>query len=250
MSPLIQKFLDQSRTEKIGTVIQVGTRVSSGYELIRTIFNGLIFCLLGIFVFLFFNKWIGLGLILMGVVIPIAKYKNRKKEMSLLYRTVTPLDISQINTDGEEVKSIIVGVMGVGIGAMTITLGGGGELKRPENTIILTNKNIWFIYIPLQGTGIVTETAGDSATAFDFMFGKSDLQNKVNEIYDKTGIRGLIATSASNYAVALADLQSVELDALKQVLFTTINGQKFKYGIWKEEDRQRLLSLNPSSTGI
>jgi hypothetical protein len=244
----IKNFLNQNRSDQIYKVEQLGTNISTGYSLFKAVQGAIGFVIFGLF-FIIFVKiyWLGLLSIIVGVALPFLSYANRKREMASLATSQAKAEATQTPTTAvvvpadETVVDHVAGVMATGMRAATLVIGSAGARSAPENCIILTNKNIWFVYVPLPGANVITEHT-DMAGA-DWLLAQKDIESKFQSLFSEGGLSALVNTNVKNFSIPLNELNQVSFSMMGNIVFTNMGGKEFTYGVRQAEDRERLKQL-------
>jgi hypothetical protein len=203
----IKDFLKQDRSGQIYQAEKTVANVRSAYGIFRSFIGGVVFFALGLFFFLIAKiTLIGLGLMLFGILIPFLSIWNRSREMSALKGAYTPAPVQAAVPADEVIIDHIAGVSATGMYAATFVLGGGGAMRAPQNCIVLTNKNVWFIYVPMPGGDVITEHT--NVAEMNAMFSKADVEAGFQKLVSQGGLGALIGTHPTNSSIALSDLKT------------------------------------------
>ncbi len=243
----IGDFLSKQRSVQTYQIEKTVTNVSSAYSVYKSFFGAVLGVAIGLFFFFVGGvKLIGAGIVLVSILIPVGTIWNRRRMMNAFNNSRTGVSTTTAVNNSvaldETIVDYVAGVMATGMRAGTLTIGGAGLLKAPENAIVLTDKNIWFIYIPVPG-GDAAIGEGLGVQQLNWMFSYNDLQNKFKKILNTGGLQALVNTHPTNFSIPLNNLAKVETNMMGNLVFIDKQGKKYPYGVRKSEDKEKLKSL-------
>lgn len=234
-------FFGKNRSEQIFAADKLVQNVSTVYNIFNSIIVGIGFVVLGI---MFYRTAgipiIGILLIVAGIGFPVLALRQRRQVMSALSGNVAaPVTNPIVVPQDETVVGYVSGVMAVGLKAATLVIGAAGPMAAPENAIVRTNKNVWFVYVPLPGSDVFA--GGGNMAMYNFMLAQKDIESGLNTLLAQ-GLSALVNTSKKNFGLPLTLLKSVNFNMMKNVVFTDVNGNKYTYGV-PTEGQERVREL-------
>lgn len=140
----------------------------------------------------------------------------------------------------EKVISYIAGIMNAG-GFTDWSILGKGKMFHPETTMIITNKRLLLIAVPLPGAGQVIGTTNISI--WQLILARKDIEKKLKEMLSSMSLRQIMNSNEKNYAINLADIKKVKLTIFKKLIIITRSGKKYKYYIRDKNDQKRVKEI-------
>ena len=242
---------EKTGAEKIATGIQTAATGVAIFSLVRLIILDIIIIGAIIFFILKGLPWyfgaIGIAFMILITVLQVIQIK-RVSTARLTPKPLIPALPSTIVSKnleaetGEKVIDYIAGIMRVGILPEGKIYGkewlGKGEIKFPENTLILTNRRVAFIKLPIAGTGQII--AGTDISMWQWMTAKKDIENKLKEMMASQTLQEILTCSDKNFAVKLEDIKEVKLSNISQgISFISQDGKKYNYSVRDKKDFER-----------
>lgn len=119
---------------------------------------------------------------------------------------------------------------------------GTGKMKNPENAIILTNKRIIMLTVPMSGSGKSIE--GMDITLVQNLFLQKEIKRKLDEIISKKSIEKILSTTP-NFFINLDEIQKIKINTFlgRGIKITTKSGKKYAYSIRSKEDINQLKKI-------
>ncbi|MBR9682695.1 MAG: hypothetical protein GOV02_03385 [Candidatus Aenigmarchaeota archaeon] len=175
-----------------------------------------------------------MGALLLGIFTSYSEFKN----MSSVYICVLP---------NEKITDYIAGIMRsfnirgrhrLGYSA----LGRGRVLSSNENAMIITNKSIYLIHVPLAGSNLIL--AGTDISMLEFMAAKKDIEKKIKNMIKKISLQEILDATSSDFVIRIDDIESIKIGKLsKNLIFMMKDNSQHSYGIRDEKDRERARRL-------
>jgi len=112
---------------------------------------------------------------------------------------------------------------------------GTGEMKNPENSIIITNKRIILLTVPMSGSGKSIE--GVDITLVQNLFLQKEIKRKLDEIVSTKSIENILSI-LPNFFINLNEIQKIKINTFwgRGIKITTKSGKKYEYSIRSKED--------------
>jgi len=155
-----------------------------------------------------------------------------------------PHETSKIGVDvnaNEKITGIIAGILktGFGIRSNFSFFKAQVNINNPENAIILTDKHIHFIWIPIFGTD--QNINGVDLGVFDFVAQRKVILGKLNQMIATMTLPQILQSDDRNFSLLLSNIQKVtSSDFQHKITFITNDNQKYSYSIRDSEDYQKL----------
>lgn len=152
--------------------------------------------------------------------------------------------LEKINlTPEEKVVTTVAGIIGTfAIGAPLIrskSLLGVGEILHPENSIVVTERHVLFIYVPLSGGDKIVSDV--DIGLFDWLLAKKDAESKLNEMLSSMSLEQIYQGHPKNFGISLDNIAKIKFSNWRRnVTFITKDDKKYSYGIRAKEDYTKL----------
>lgn len=187
-------------------------------------------------------KGIGIAIIAIAAGIVIIQLIELWRAYSFAYgkTKVKKNEVEVIAVDPDEVLvDYAAGIMRYGLSSGSYSVLGTGENLTPENSLLVTNKNIWAVTVPLEGAGQVI--SGTDISQWQWMAMQDEIENKLKEMMGMMSLENLIRSSGKHILIRREDIKSFKsADVSQGVIFIMKNGKKYKYSIRKKEDFKRI----------
>jgi hypothetical protein len=206
-----------------------------------------VFCLIIGVVLLIFAPWqvtvpvmLVLGVIFLLQVLTIKRVSA--VEMDPAKRLVARGIESQVvvGTD-ETILSMATGIEHTGWRSESL---GVCEIKYPHNAVIVTDKNLFLLFVPLPGADVTVE--GTDMGRYYFTFGKKKIEAKLQEMLSTMSLEQIVNSDQRNMVFPRTDLQPLktpwEFGFLKctTLKFAAKSGEKHAYFF---RDRNELMNI-------
>lgn len=236
MKETFKNIKDSSfESKKITNTIKTGGSFVNLASLTKGAFGSVIFIL----VFVYFMSWglppvIGISFITFIVLLNVIGlfYTKRVIETNtdVEVRTKDRIDLYT----NEQINLIIGGIMRTGLGIRGYEILGRGKNLTPENAMIITNKRVYFVTVPVAGAE--TMVSGTDIGMWQWVLSSKDIKNKLDDMVEKGELSNLLNSSDANYFV---DLDNSEISAgtnLTQKICFKANSKKICYSIRDKSD--------------
>ena len=199
--------------------------------------------------------YIGLGIILVVVGGAVLSIVVKKRQLAALsgsgsspkYAPPSALPAIRPAPD-EKIVAAIGGILRTGKGLRDVQVLGAGAIRHPENAMVVTDKNIFLLYIPLPGADVAT---GDvDMGQIDWFAASGEITAKLNAALASAPLDSTVGSDPRNYGLSLADLANVKFtDWERKISFVMKDGREYSYGIREKNDYENLKSIfnQPSS---
>jgi hypothetical protein len=235
-----------SRAETIAKLTKTGSTVSSSYGIVRALPFTIIAILLGIFLLYMHVAWyIGALCIFFGVLWMTVQIVRTKRIASVDISS-HPLEVkenpkAEIDKD-EKVKDYIAGIMRTDFKVRSYEVLGAGSVIMSENAMIITDRHILMITVPLPGAEKVVD--GTDLSMWQWLAAKKDIESKLKEMISDMPVNEIAQTNPKNYALELTDIKKVGTPRFQQTLaFTTMDNKKYSYSIRDKADYEKAKSI-------
>ncbi|SDN28569.1 hypothetical protein [Acetanaerobacterium elongatum] len=115
---------------------------------------------------------------------------------------------------------------------------GAPKVIAPENALIITNKAIWALTVPLQGVDKII--GGTDMGKWQWMSAYEDIINGLNRMVSSLPFEEVLKQGRAKRLMKLEELQSAKaLPYTYAISFARADGKKFGYSIRLQEDFER-----------
>lgn len=112
---------------------------------------------------------------------------------------------------------------------------GVGKVKSPENAIIVTNKRIIFIVVPIFGGNNLLD--GVDFNMYNFMLNPKKLKEKGQELIASTTPDQIVNLDKNNFDLDINDINEIKAKTkFRQYILFKTNKENYKYSIRNKED--------------
>lgn len=229
----------ETGAEKLAENIKKVGVVSGTYRLLKGIgFSAFLIVLAFFFMYVCapWYVWATMVFITVGIVIMevISLKKIRAVDLALLMNPV-PGNIQL--EPGEELVDTIPAVMQYGKIRSAVALG-TGKVLTPENALIITNRAIWALTVPLPG--VDTVVSGTDIGKWQWMTSYLDIIDMLQELVATLPLDEVLKQGRANRLMRLEELKNAKtLPFTYAISLTRTDGKKFGYSIRVKEDYQR-----------
>jgi len=142
----------------------------------------------------------------------------------------------------ERVVDYVAGIMRAGFRLRVGPYFGTTKIKYPENAMIITDKRILLVFIPLKGAGhIVGET---DVSMWQFLLAKKDIENILKKMISEKSPNKIISSYEKNYAFNRDEIERVKITPFfSKIKFFMKNGEKYSYSLRDKKDLEKLKEL-------
>ena len=227
----------------IGKITKEGATASSQAGLLKTIEIAGIIIILFIFLILVGLPWY-IGVIFIAIAIGMVGLgflKVKRIESIKLQNQVKQTQPIQ-NYQGEKIINSIAGIMRTGVGSGSTSVLGVGEVSHPENAMVITNKRILLIFVPIAGADKIID--GADINVWQWLLAKKDIENKLRNMLNSMAIVDILRSDRRNFSIDYNNIERVKFGNIsKSIEIITKDGKKFKYSIRDKKDFEKAKTL-------
>ncbi|RLJ08231.1 MAG: hypothetical protein DRP12_00975 [Candidatus Aenigmatarchaeota archaeon] len=238
-----------SRAKTIARIAKIGAVTSSIFGLIRSIF--LIIVMSIVLFFLFLSGLPGfiiipfIAFIIFAIFFFVLEIVRTKR--------ITSVKIAEINFHpayeqanvvyaGEEIIDYIAGIMRSGRSLYGYEVLGVGKVLAPENAMIITNKRIIFIVVPLPGAEKII--GGTIIPMWQWLLAKKDIESKLKEMISTMPIENIIRSHPKNFWIDYGKIKEIKFGRFsKTIKIIRHDGEKLKYAIREKKDFEKAKAI-------
>lgn len=141
----------------------------------------------------------------------------------------------------EKIIDYIAGIMNAK-GATSYSFLGKGKVFHPETAMIITNKRLLLIVIPLPGAGEVI--GNTNISLWQLMFAKKDIEAKLKKMISKMTLQQILNSNPKNYSIDISNISKAKISFFtKTLILTTQDNHTYKYSIRDNKDREKIKNL-------
>lgn len=135
---------------------------------------------------------------------------------------------------GEAVAHVIPAVMRYLVARSTEYMG-AGKVHHPENALIVTNKAVWALTVPLAGVDKVV--SGQDIGKLQWMLSYKDISDKLQEMLTSLSLEEVFSQGRAKRLMGLEELREAKTRPLSQdIRLVRSDGKTFRYSIRVKED--------------
>lgn len=140
----------------------------------------------------------------------------------------------------EKIIDYIAGIMKVGgSGIRGYEVLGAGKVITSENAMIITDKRILFITVPMPGAETIV--AGFDIPAWQWLAAKKDIESKTKEMINSKSLEDILRSNSKNFYVGYNEIEKVKFGRFSRVIeIIKIDKKKLKYMIRDKNDFEKL----------
>lgn len=113
------------------------------------------------------------------------------------------------------------------------------DASHRANAMIITDRRILFIMVPLPGAGQMIE--GADISMWQWLAARKDIENKLKEMLDNMSAQRILDSDQSNFALNFFDVREVKIRKFfGAVKFITKENKKYQYSIRDKKDLEKL----------
>ena len=142
----------------------------------------------------------------------------------------------------EKVIGYIAGIMRTGFHLRGTSVLSVGKVYTPENAMIITNKRIIFITVPLPGAGKII--ANVDISMWQWLLAKKDIENKLKEMIESMPIEEILQSDPKNFFIPYDEIQKIKFGRIsRSIKIIKKDGKKLSYSIRDKNDFAKAKSL-------
>lgn len=231
------------KAEKTASIIRKTALAGSFLKLGKSLGMAAFLVVLAVaFIYLGVPWYFGAVIILLAVAIVGVEIMSVKRAaaVKLDAREEAPSEAASATAElepGEHLVEVIPAVMQYGK-TRSVTVMGTGQVLTPENALIVTNKSLWALTVPLAGADKVV--AGTDIGKWQFMTAWQNITDKLQEMLNSLPLEEVLKQGRAKRLLKLEELQAVKTIPFTFALsFVTVDGRKYGYSVRVKEDYER-----------
>ena len=191
----------------------------------------------GILIYLGLPWYIGITFMILISAILSLGIIITKRILSAKLSNPTPKK-SVIAYPNEKIITYIAGIMRTGFGIRGKSILGVGEIYNSENAMIITNKRILLITVPVPGAETTIE--GIDIPMWQWLLAKKDIKNKTKEMIKSMSIADILRSNRKNFFIDYNDIKTIKFGNIsRSIKIIRKDGKKFEYAIRDKRDFER-----------
>ncbi len=230
---------EKSRADRLATTVQQVGVAGGLFRLVKTI--GLAIFLLGLAVFLLYIGlpwYLAAGLIVIAAGIVVFNVIVLKRTAAVDLHAPYEPDAGEVEPEPDEILvESIPAVMQYGK-TRSVAVLGTGKVLLPENALLITNKAIWALTVPLAGVDQVV--ADTDIGQWQWMSAYRDIINGLQEMTSTLPLPELLKQGRAKRLMEWKEIKDAKtLPFTQAISLTRTDGKKFGYAIRLKEDYLR-----------
>lgn len=142
----------------------------------------------------------------------------------------------------EKVADCIAGITRAGWGVHSVEVLGAGENKMPENAMLITNKQVIFIVVPVLGADKII--AGADISESQWLYSKKKIEENLREIVATVPLEQIIKSHHRNFALPLSEIKVQFGSGLfKNNISFLCGSKKYNYSLRDMKDIERTKTI-------
>ncbi|MDO8459990.1 MAG: hypothetical protein Q7S74_02685 [Nanoarchaeota archaeon] len=118
---------------------------------------------------------------------------------------------------------------------------GVGAIADIENTVIITDKRILFIAVPVYGEGM--SLGGQDISGWQSILNKKGIENKGLDMIKSMTPQQILKSNSANFEIPFEYIKEVKFGWFGTVKIIDIEGRKYQYTLRKEDRNKLKLAL-------
>ncbi|PKM93466.1 MAG: hypothetical protein CVU84_15905 [Firmicutes bacterium HGW-Firmicutes-1] len=231
----------ENKAETFTNTVKTVGIVKSGVGIVKSVIGLIFICLISIFIIkIGVPMWFPIGLIafmILFLILQILEY-IRAKSVVTHFSSDEDGKIAVCIDSDEILRDYIAGIWRYGKGAGSYGVLGVGKNMTPENSLLITNKNIFAITVPLEGAGVVA--AGTDISKWQWLNMQKEIEGLLKEMLDTMTLENLINSCVNCIQIPKHTVKNIKMsDISNGVSIVTIDKKKYSYSIREKEDYAR-----------
>lgn len=197
-----------------------------------------------------FSKTISIAIFLVFFSLAIFEAITLKRIASVKTRPIYKSKDKKIMIDPrEKIIKYFTGIMRYGSGSGSYSFFGTGRNIAPENSLIFTDKNIWAVVVPIEGSGKVI--SGTDISKWQWIAMQEDIEKILSKKVSTMKFKDLIENCLDYIKIPFNNINKITLsDISNGFTITTKDGDKYSYSVRNKKDYKDLKDLlNPLIRG-
>jgi len=197
-----------------------------------------------------FSKTISIAIFLVFFSLAIFEAITLKRIASVKTRPIYKSKDKKIMIDPrEKIIKYFTGIMRYGSGSGSYSFFGIGRNIAPENSLIFTDKNIWAVVVPIEGSGKVI--SGTDISKWQWIAMQKDIEKILSKKVSTMKFKDLIENCLDYIKIPFNNINKITLsDISNGFTITTKDRDKYSYSVRNKKDYKDLKDLlNPLIMG-
>lgn len=229
----------ETRADKLATAVQRVGVVGGLFRLVKTL--GLAVLLLGLavfFLYIGFPWYVGAGMIVIAAGIVVFDVIVLRRTAAVdLNAPVEPMVGNMALEPGEVLVDTIPAVMQYGK-TRSVAILGAGKVLTPENALLITDKAIWAMTVPLPGIDQVV--AGADIGKKQWMSAYQDITHVLRKMISTLPLNEVLKPGRAQRLMGRDEIKDAKtLPFTQAISLTGTDGKRFGCSIRLKEDYQR-----------
>ncbi|NLI70287.1 MAG: hypothetical protein GX364_05450 [Firmicutes bacterium] len=230
---------EKVKADRLATSVQRLGVAGGFFRLVKTI--GLSAVLFGLAIFFFYLGipwYVGAALAVVAAGIIVFDVIVLRRTAAVDLNAPYEPDDGNVKPEPDEILvDSIPAVMQYGK-TRSVAVLGTGKVLIPENALLITNKAIWALTVPLPGVDKVV--ADTDIGKWQWMMAYQDIINKLREMISTLQLQELLKQGRARRLMGWKEIKDVETLPLSQAIsLTRTDGKRFGYSIRLKEDYQK-----------
>lgn len=230
----------KKKGEKIAATIQKTALAGAFLKLGKALGTSAFLVLLALlFIYLGVPWYFGAVMLLLAVAIIVVEAMSLKRAaaVKLDAHEEGPSEVAIELEPEEHLVETIPAVMQYGK-TRSVTVLGTGQVLTPENALVITNKAIWALTVPLPAADKVV--AGTDIGKWQWLNVWQDIAAKLREMLSSLPLEEVLKQGRAKRLLKLEELKAVKTIPFTFALsLVTVDGRKYGYSIRVKEDYER-----------
>lgn len=231
------------RADNMASVAKKAAVAQSYYGIFVTVIISLIMILIAFFsIFVGAHWYVSAGLFFTAAGIIVLSVVTMKRTSRININTLEePVPESIALEQGEVVVDTIPAVMQYFVNRSTTYLG-AGKVHHPENALVITNRAIWALTVPLAGADkVVGET---DIGRFQWMWNYKDISDMLQEMLRTLPLEEVLKQGRAKRLMGIEELKAAKSRAFsRDIRLIRSDGRTFRYSIRLNEDYKRAKAI-------
>lgn len=180
--------------------------------------------------------WYIVGLAAIGALLLISLQVIALVRLGQVDTAATSPSQVEVNlSPDEKLAGYVAGVMRVGAGAGGYAVLGTGKIKNSENALLVTDRNVLAVTVPLAGAGKIM--AGTNITTWQWLMSSKKIKDWLETALTDRPLAESVRGLSVNQVWSWAEIEKVESDESSQSIFLVRpDGQKTRYAVRDKDE--------------
>lgn len=226
----------ETNGDKIATVAKQVGAARGVLNIVKTIFIAVIMVIMALIFMGIGAPWFIWAVMLFGAagIIILAVVSSKRNASVNLAAPSNPVSAGAEIEPGEHIMNTIPAVMEYGKARSTSVLG-TGIVHTPENALLISNKAVWALTVPLLGADKVI--SGVDIGMNQFMWAANDIDAKLQEMISTLPLDEILKQGRAKRLMGVEEIKLAKTYPLSQnISLKRADGKKYRYSIRRKED--------------